>query len=137
MKQSRLGFVAGFIFAAGLLLSGMAQPQKVIGFLDIFGQWDPSLIFVMIGAIAVYSIGFRIIQKRPTPVLESTWSIPSKSNFSSSLVIGSLIFVIGWGLSGYCPGPAITGLGSLETRPLLFVVSMFFGMQMFKFYRSI
>ena len=132
MKNSLLAMVVGFLFALGLGLSGMTEPEKVVGFLDLFGNWDPSLMFVMIGAIAVHFVSYKIIRKRASPLLSADWHVPTKTNISSSLIIGSLLFGTGWGLAGFCPGPALTALSSLNARPLLFVVSMLVGMLIFQ-----
>ncbi len=132
IKNSLSALIVGFIFALGLGISGMTQPQKVFGFLDIFGKWDPSLIFVMIGAIIFHFISFRIIKKNHKPLFSNDWHVPTKKEITPALVFGSVLFGIGWGLGGYCPGPAITSLASFETRPIMFVVSMFGGMFLFK-----
>jgi uncharacterized membrane protein YedE/YeeE len=132
MKNSLAAWIVGFLFALGLGLSGMTQPQKVLGFLDVFGQWDPSLIFVMAGSIAVHFVTFRLIKKRTSPLFSTGWHVPEKTRITPSLVAGSLIFGFGWALGGYCPGPAVTSLGSFETRPLVFVVSLLAGMFAFK-----
>lgn len=132
MKNSLLAMVVGFLFALGLGLSGMTEPEKVVGFLDLFGNWDPSLMFVMIGAIAIHFVSYKIIRKRASPLLSADWHVPTKTNISSSLIIGSLLFGTGWGLAGFCPGPALTALSSLNARPLLFVVSMLVGMLIFQ-----
>lgn len=132
MKTILSAGIVGFIFSLGLGLAGMTQPQKVIGFLDFFGDWDPSLAFVMIGAITVHFIFYKIIRKRNSPLFSTKWDVPEKSDVTPSLVVGSLIFGIGWGLGGYCPGPAITALGSLDSRPFVFVISMLTGMFIFK-----
>jgi uncharacterized membrane protein YedE/YeeE len=132
MKNGVAAFVVGFIFALGLGISGMTQPQKVVGFLDLFGNWDPSLLFVMIGAIGVHFVAYKIIRKRKTPVFSSEWNVPIKTEITPSLVVGSVIFGVGWGLGGLCPGPAMVSLGSLQLRPLVFVVSMILGMLLFQ-----
>ncbi len=132
-KNNLVSFVVGFIFAIGLGISGMTQSAKVIGFLDVFGQWDPSLIFVMAGAIAVHFILFKIIIKRKSPVIANQWHVPNKKEITPALVAGSLMFGAGWGLGGFCPGPAITSLASFQTSPIIFVISMIFGMFIFKF----
>lgn len=131
IKIGTAAFVVGFVFSLGLGLSGMTQPAKVIGFLDIFGNWDPSLIFVMAGAIAVHGLTYRFIRKRNSPLLVSQWHVPSKTDLTPSLIIGSVLFGIGWGLAGYCPGPVITSLASFDSRPVLFVISMLLGMFIF------
>jgi hypothetical protein len=131
MKNGLASLAAGFIFAIGLGISGMTQPQKVVGFLDLFGSWDPSLIFVMIGAIAVHFVTYKLIRKRKSPLLSEWWHVPTKKEITPALVIGSFIFGMGWGLGGFCPGPAVTSLASFELRPLIFVVSMLVGMVLF------
>ncbi len=132
MKNSLSAWLVGFIFALGLGLSRMTQPQKVIGFLDIFGAWDPSLAFVMIGSILVHFISYKFILKRPVPLFSSAWHVPTSKEITPSLVVGSITFGIGWGLGGYCPGPAITSLASLQLRPIVFIISMLVGMFLFK-----
>lgn len=132
MKNSLSSFVVGFIFALGLAISGMTQPQKVVGFLNLFDGWDPSLIFVMAGAISIHFFTYKLICRRASPLLATHWQVPTKTQITPALVIGSVIFGIGWGLGGFCPGPAITSLMSFELRPLIFVVSMVMGMYLFK-----
>lgn len=133
MKNAFASLVVGFIFALGLGLSGMTRPEKVVSFLDIFGNWDPSLLFVMVGAIAVHFVTYRLIRRRPSPVLTPDWHVPTKKNITPALVVGSFLFGVGWGLAGFCPGPALASLASLREGPVLFVVSMIFGMGAFKF----
>lgn len=132
MKNSIASFVVGFIFAIGLGISGMTQPQKVVGFLNLFGGWDPSLIFVMGGAIGVHFITYKLIRRRPSPLLGTNWQVPTKTEITPALVTGAVLFGIGWGLGGFCPGPAMTSLMSFESRPVVFVVSMLAGMLIFK-----
>ncbi len=132
MKQGLAAFVVGFIFAIGLGVSGMTQPSKVVGFLDLFGNWDPSLIFVMVGAIALHSVTYKLIRKRKSPLLAVDWQVPSKKNLSPALIIGAILFGIGWGLAGYCPGPAVTSMASFQLQPWLFVGAMLLGMLLFK-----
>lgn len=132
MKNKLSAGIVGFIFALGLGISGMTNPQKVISFLDVFGAWDPSLIFVMAGSIAVHFITYKLIRRRKSPLFSPQWHVPQKSQITFSLIAGSIIFGMGWGLAGYCPGPAMTSVASFQTRPLLFVVGMFAGMYLFK-----
>lgn len=132
MKNNLAAGLVGFIFAIGLGVSGMTQPQKVVGFLDFFGNWDPSLIFVMIGAILVHFFTYKIIRKKKTPWFSNKWHVPDRKDLTPALVFGGLIFGFGWGLAGYCPGPAITSLASFESRPFIFVGSMILGMILFK-----
>ena len=118
----------GLVFGAGLLISGMGQPGKVLGFLDVFGAWDPSLAVVMIGALAVSIPGFILAKRRTRPLLtaESFW--PTKMGLDRPLVIGSALFGIGWGLVGLCPGPALESLATLSPSVFAFVVAMAAGM---------
>lgn len=134
MKIKITALVVGFIFAIGLGVSGMTQPQKVVGFLDVFGSWDPSLIFVMIGGIVVHFITYKLIRNRETPLLTKEWHIPSKKEITPTLVIGSLLFGFGWGLGGFCPGPALTSLASFQIEPAVFVASMLAGMFVFRIF---
>ena len=106
--------VCGFIFGLGLLISGMTQPSKVLGFLDIFGAWDPSLAVVMAAALAVSGVGYWLVQQRPQPVLAPKFDIPTKTAIDTPLVAGSALFGIGWGLVGLCPGPALENLATLS-----------------------
>ena len=131
MKNSLAALVVGFLFALGLGLSGMTQPQKVIGFLDLFGNWDPSLMFVMVGSIVVHFISYKLIRKQRSPLFSKQWHVPTDKKITKSLILGSFIFGIGWGLAGYCPGPVVTSLASFEPRPLIFFVSMLIGMFIF------
>ncbi|CEJ87029.1 putative membrane protein; permease family [Hyphomicrobium sp. GJ21] len=122
-----LNLVAGLIFGLGLVISGMANPAKVLNFLDVAGNWDPSLAFVMLGAIAVTATGFRFVLRRPKPLLDQRFHLPGQSSIDRPLVIGSAIFGLGWGLFGFCPGPAITSLGLAATGTLVFVPMMLIG----------
>jgi uncharacterized membrane protein YedE/YeeE len=122
-------FICGIIFSIGLGISGMTQPQKVIGFLDVLGEWDPSLVFVMCGAVISFFLLQLLIQRRfSKPMLGETFQIPSRKDLDRSLIFGALLFGMGWGLGGYCPGPAITSLGSGNMNAVLFVVAMAMGM---------
>ena len=132
MKNALVALVVGFIFAIGLGISGMTQPQKVIGFLDLFGNWDPSLMFVMIGAIFVHSISYVMIRRRPSPLLSAQWHVPTKLEITPALIAGAFLFGVGWALAGFCPGPAVTSLASFEATPTLFVASMLAGMMLFR-----
>jgi uncharacterized membrane protein YedE/YeeE len=131
MKKILTSFVVGFIFALGLGFSGMTDPHKVVGFLDLFGNFDASLIFVMVGAIVVHFITYKLIRKKSTPILEKEWFVPTKKDITPALLVGSFIFGIGWALGGYCPGPALTSLSSFGIRPVIFIISMIAGMLIF------
>lgn len=131
MKQNAVSFISGLIFSVGLAVSGMTQPQKVIGFLNPW-NWDPSLLFVMIGAVAIHALAYPIIRKRPSPLFSSDWHVPTRQDITPKLIVGAAIFGIGWGLGGFCPGPAVTSLASAESTPFLFVGAMIVGMLIFK-----
>jgi uncharacterized membrane protein YedE/YeeE len=121
-------FGCGLLFGAGLLISGMTQPEKVIGFLDIFGAWDATLAFVMAGAVAVTSVGFALARRRGAPVLTAQSLWPTRSDIDAPLVGGAVSFGIGWGLIGLCPGPALVNLAGLSLPVIVFVVAMAVGM---------
>jgi len=131
VKSNIASFFCGILFSIGLGISGMTQPQKVIGFLDIFGEWDISLAFVMFGAVLSYLILQLWIQRKfSMPLLGDSFQIPSSKDLDRSLIIGSMLFGLGWGLGGYCPGPVITSLGSGSLDAMMFVFSMGVGMLM-------
>lgn len=129
--QNIVSFVVGFIFAIGLAIAGMTQPQKIIGFLNPT-DWDPSLLFVMIGAIGIHILAYPLARKRTSPLLDTKWHVPTRNDITTRLVLGSVLFGIGWGLGGFCPGPAVTSLASGDLRPILFVGAMTAGMILFK-----
>jgi uncharacterized protein len=120
-------FLAGLIFGLGLLISGMANPAKVQNFLDLAGSFDPSLIFVMAGALAVTFIGYRLVLRRERPVLAERFYLPAGSIIDGRLIFGAALFGVGWGLSGLCPGPAIVSLPLLAKGTLIFVPAMLAG----------
>ncbi len=120
--------LSGFVFGLGLLISGMANPLKVQNFLDIFGTWDPSLAFVMGGAIAVTMPGYWLLFKREKPFFGDSFSLPTRTDIDPRLVTGAAIFGVGWGLGGFCPGPALTSLPIMATGTLVFVPAMLVGM---------
>jgi uncharacterized protein len=120
-------FLAGLIFGLGLLISGMANPAKVQNFLDLAGSFDPSLIFVMAGALAVTFIGYRLVLRRERPVLAERFYLPAGSIIDGRLIFGAALFGVGWGLSGLCPGPAIVSLPLLAKGTLIFVPTMLAG----------
>ena len=127
MKQNLIALFCGIIFGIGLSLAQMINPNKVLNFLDITGNWDPSLIFVMLGALIVAFISFKWILKRPAPLLAEGFHISKNSSVDKSLLLGAAIFGIGWGMSGYCPGPAVTGLGLLSLESVILVVAIYLG----------
>jgi uncharacterized protein len=129
-------FVTGLIFGIGLLISGMANPDKVLSFLDITGNWDPSLALVMGGAIAVGAVAFTFIKGRTHSLLGEPLRLPTKRDLDSRLVLGSLGFGVGWGLAGFCPGPAVVALGAGELKAVIFVIAMLAGMGIFEILES-
>ena len=133
MKHRISEFLVGLLFGAGLLLSGMTDPGKVQGFLDIFGAWDPSLALVMGGAVLVGFFAFAFAKKRTTTFLGGALRLPTASQIDRRLVIGALLFGAGWGLAGFCPGPALVSLASGEGKAAFFVASMIIGMLVFEF----
>lgn len=120
--------VCGLLFGAGLAASGMTDTAKVIGFLDVFGQWDPDLIFVMGSAVLTTVICFRFVLKRSGPIFGNAFSLPSNTVVNLRLLIGAVIFGIGWGLYGYCPGPAVAAIVYLQPVTGVFIVAMLLGM---------
>jgi uncharacterized membrane protein YedE/YeeE len=132
MAFTLLSFLAGLTFGIGLLLSGMANPEKVLGFLDLAGLWDPSLALVMAGAIAVGVIAFRVAGSRQLTLLGRAFRLPSKGDIDKRLVIGSVLFGAGWGLAGFCPGPALVAMGAGQHKAVVFVVAMVVGMALFE-----
>jgi hypothetical protein len=132
MKKIIISFVAGIIFAIGLVISGMTNPHVVLGFLDVLGQWNPSLSFVMIGAVAFNLISFHFIQKIKAPFCSSQFDFPQKKNIDTPLVLGSIFFGIGWGIMGVCPGPGIVNIVTLHPQALIFVLCLVIGMVLFK-----
>ena len=132
MKNNISALVVGVLFAIGLGISGMTRPEKVFGFLDVFGSWDASLIFVMFGAVIVHFIAFRFIVRRKSPLFSPQWHLPTKKEITLPLIAGSFLFGVGWALAGYCPGPALTSLVSFQSRPTIFFGSMIFGMFLFR-----
>ena len=121
-------FLVGLLFGLGLMLSGMTDPGKVIGFLDLFGAWDPSLALVMGGAILVGFFAFTIAKKRTTTFLGGVLRIPSNMDIDKKLLVGSLLFGAGWGLAGFCPGPALVLMADGQPKALVFVLAMLVGM---------
>jgi len=120
-------FVLGAMFGFGLGLGGMTTPAKIIGFLDVTGEWDPTLAFVMGGAVIVTFVSFPLILRRPHPVLGEHFVLPEKRSIDASLVLGAILFGVGWGLSGYCPGPSLVSLASGAKPAFVFVAFMAVG----------
>lgn len=127
-------FAVGLLFGIGLILAGMTDPGKVLGFLDLFGAWDPSLAFVMGGAILVGVFAFALARKRTTSVLGGAMHLPTARDIDKRLVTGSLVFGAGWGLAGFCPGPAIVSMGAGQPKAIAFVLAMVAGMFLFELF---
>ncbi|MGH8856432.1 MAG: YeeE/YedE family protein [Polaromonas sp.] len=130
--QLLMSLFAGLVFGLGLIISGMTDPSKVIGFLDLAGNWDPSLAFVMGGAILVGVVAFRLVRTRSKAILGGPMRLPAARHIDRRLVLGGLAFGAGWGLAGYCPGPVLTSLATGGSKPLIFAVSMLAGMAIFE-----
>ncbi|HEY7904576.1 MAG TPA: DUF6691 family protein [Casimicrobiaceae bacterium] len=127
-----MSFVAGIVFGVGLVVSRMANPAKVIGFLDLAGRWDPSLAFVMAGAVAVGAIAFAVAGRRQRSLLGATMRLPASRVIDRRLLAGSAIFGVGWGIAGFCPGPGLVALGMGEPKAVVFVAAMLAGMGVFE-----
>lgn len=121
-------FLAGFLFGLGLVVSGMSNPAKVVGFLDLTGNWDPSLILVMGGGLLVTVPAFHLVLKNPQPLFEEKFFLPTLTAIDPKLIVGAVMFGLGWGIAGFCPGPALAALVSLNPTVLLFVAAMVGGM---------
>jgi uncharacterized membrane protein YedE/YeeE len=132
MLQIIASLIAGTLMGAGLMISGMMNPNKVLSFLDIFGNWDPTLIFVMGGAIFSALPGFWLSRRLTKPLLANNFQLPEKKNFDRRLVGGAAIFGVGWGLVGLCPGPAISAITTGSPQVIVFVISMTFGMAFYR-----
>jgi uncharacterized membrane protein YedE/YeeE len=132
-RQHIAAFISGLVFAIGLVISGMTNPAKVIGFLDFAGDWDPSLAFVMVGGILVHATLYPIVMRAKAPWV-GEFQIPTRRDIDGRLVLGATMFGIGWGLSGFCPGPAIVSLASLGPSALVFGGTLYIGMALFVMY---
>lgn len=128
--------LAGLVFGLGLIASGMANPAKVLGFLDLAGAWDPSLAFVMAGAIAVGALAFFAARQRTQSLLGAEMKLPTSRQIDRRLVGGSVLFGIGWGVAGFCPGPALVALGMGQIKALVFVAAMLAGMGLFELFEA-
>jgi uncharacterized membrane protein YedE/YeeE len=129
-------FVAGALFGVGLVISGMSLPSKVLGFLDVSGNWDASLLFVMVGAVGVHFWAYRLLARRRSPYFASSFSLPTRRDLDAKLLAGAAIFGIGWGLSGLCPGPSLVALPSGFTGIVVFVAMMVVGMLVAKLFEK-
>jgi uncharacterized membrane protein YedE/YeeE len=123
--------LTGLIFGLGLVISGMVNPAKVLGFLDVAGAWDPSLLLVMGGAVAVGAVAFLLAGRRERSVLGAEMMLPASGRIDRRLMLGSLVFGIGWGIAGFCPGPAVVAIGMAQVKAIVFVIAMLAGMGLF------
>lgn len=134
MKEKFLILLSGVLFGLGLALSQMIDRDRVLGFLDVTGVWDPTLLFVLGGAVTVTVIAFRFVLRLPQPILAKEFHLPTKKDIDKPLVIGAVIFGIGWGIAGYCPGPGITALVLGVWNPILFMIAFIVGSLAYKWY---
>ena len=130
-QQNAASFIVGLLFAIGLSIAGMTQPQKIINFLNPW-NWDSSLLFVMLGAVSVHIISYPLVKRRQSPLLDTKWHIPTRKDISLRLILGSALFGVGWGLGGFCPGPGLTSLATGNLQSAVFVGAMIIGMLLFK-----
>lgn len=128
MTQVAAGLLSGLIFGVGLAISGMTDPAVVVGFLDVAGAWNPALMFVLAGAVVVTFIGYRLVQRRSTPLLAPRFSVPTGAAIDIPLLGGAALFGVGWGLAGYCPGPALASLLGHDPGTIVFVLAIVAGM---------
>jgi uncharacterized protein len=134
MKQNGIALLSGVIFGLGLGLSQMIDRDRVLGFLDVTGIWDPTLLFVLGGAVGVTIIAFRFVLRMPHPIWGESFQLPKRKDIDRKLIIGAAIFGVGWGIAGYCPGPGITALVLGLWNPILFVVAMIAGSLTYQWY---
>ncbi|MEG3081938.1 DUF6691 family protein [Halomonas sp. 5021] len=125
--KTLVGYIAGLLFGLGLTISGMTDPARVLGFLDIAGAWDPTLMFVLGGAVITNFIGYRLVLRRPRPVFGERFQLPTRQDLDIRLIGGASLFGIGWGLSGYCPGPAFASISGLSAPLFAMLVTMVMG----------
>ncbi|MBD2395653.1 DUF6691 family protein [Cyanobacterium aponinum UTEX 3222] len=126
-KQSVIALISGLLFGLGLSISQMVDRERVLGFLDVAGKWDATLMFVLGGAVGVTLITFRFILKLKHPLFEQKFYLPSRQDIDLKLILGAVIFGIGWGIGGYCPGPAVTSLVQLSVNPIIFIIAFIIG----------
>ncbi|MCC3861508.1 DUF6691 family protein [Pseudemcibacter aquimaris] len=136
MGKIVFGFLAGLLFGIGLVVSGMSNPAKVLNFLDLFGTFDPSLMFVMGGAVVTVFIGYRLVLKRELPILSDAFQIPTRQDLDKNLIIGAAMFGIGWGIGGFCPGPAVTAITLGSEGIAYFFPAMIVGLMISKVLKS-
>ncbi|MBB3142093.1 DUF6691 family protein [Halomonas organivorans] len=125
--KSLMGYVAGLLFGLGLAVSGMTDPARVLGFLDLAGAWDPTLVFVLGGAVATNFVGYRLALRRPNPLFAAAFQLPTRRDLDARLVGGAALFGVGWGLSGYCPGPAFASIAGISAPLIAMLAAMIAG----------
>ena len=136
MRRQVVAFTAGLLFGLGLVISEMINPAKVLAFLDVAGAWDPSLALVMAGALLATAVGYRWVLAQPKPLYESRFQLPTKQSLDVRLIVGAGVFGMGWGLVGYCPGPALAAVGVGSVSTVLFVMAMLVGMGLFEWFNQ-
>lgn len=137
MKQKLIALLSGLLFGFGLSLSQMIDRDRVLGFLDVSGDWDPTLLFVLGGAVGVTVIAFRFVLRLPQPIFNSKFYLPTRKDIDLPLILGTAIFGIGWGIAGYCPGPGITALVLGTPNPVLFVIAFIVGSLIYQWYAGL
>lgn len=137
MARVLLALISGLVFGTGIAVAGMINPAKVLNFFDVAGAWDPSLAFVMGGALIVTAIGYRLVLRRPRPLLDTTFRLPTARRLDTPLLAGAAVFGVGWGITGFCPGGAIPALGLGQTSAVVFVVSMLAGIALARLGRHV
>ena len=137
MKANLTAFASGLLFAFGLVLSGMSAPGNIIGFLDVFGDWNSSLVFVLGAAVITYFVAFRVIRRKQEPLLTAKFQLPTKTSLDGRLIAGAAIFGTGWGLSGYCPAPALTALTSGKLTPVIFIAALVGGFYLYDLFENV
>ena len=136
MAHILAGLISGLVFGIGLSVSHMTDPAVVLGFLDFFGEWNPALAFVIGGAIAVTFVGYKVVFGRGRPILEPTFNAPVASQLDGRLLTGAAIFGVGWGMGGFCPGPALASLSSFNPKAIAFVIAMLIGMELVRLWEN-
>ncbi|MEM1368835.1 MAG: YeeE/YedE family protein [Cyanobacteria bacterium P01_H01_bin.15] len=137
MNQKSMALLSGLLFGLGLGFSQMIDRQRVLGFLDLAGTWDPTLLFVLGGGVAVTAISFRFVLRQSHPLFADRFQLPTKRDIDAPLIAGAAIFGIGWGISGYCPGPGVVGLVLWSWQPLVYLVALIAGMAVYQVYQAV